>query len=62
MHSSTLESIPGIGPGKARLLLKTFGSLTRLRAASLDDIAAVKGFSHDSAATLKKKLDSSDEG
>ena len=40
LHSE-LEEIPGIGAKTARKLLTKFGSLDRLRAASLDELAAV---------------------
>ncbi len=40
---SVLDDIPGIGPGKRRALLTAFGSVKRLRAASLDEIAGVAG-------------------
>jgi excinuclease ABC subunit C len=43
MRASVLDEVPGVGPGRKRALLKAFGSLARLRAASVDEIAAVKG-------------------
>jgi excinuclease ABC subunit C len=36
-----LENIPGVGPRTAHKLLRNFGSLTQLRAASIDQIAKV---------------------
>jgi excinuclease ABC subunit C len=41
--SSALSEIPGLGPARVKLLLKHFGSVTRLRAADADTIAEVKG-------------------
>jgi excinuclease ABC subunit C len=41
--SSVLSNIPGLGPARVKLLLKHFGSVTRLRAADADVIAEVKG-------------------
>jgi excinuclease ABC subunit C len=38
---SALEEIPGVGPRRKRLLLRTFGSLEGVRRASAEDIAAV---------------------
>ena len=35
--------IPGIGPGRQRQLLRHFGSIKRVREASVDDLAAVPG-------------------
>jgi excinuclease ABC subunit C len=40
---SVLDDIPGIGPRKRRALLTAFGSVKRLRAASLEEIAGVAG-------------------
>lgn len=39
--ASILDAIPGIGPARRKSLLKHFGSLDKIRAASLDDLAAV---------------------
>jgi excinuclease ABC subunit C len=41
---SVLEEIPGIGAGRRRALLRHFGSLKRIRDASVEEIAAVEGF------------------
>jgi excinuclease ABC subunit C len=38
---SAVEEIPGIGPRRKRLLLRTFGSVEGIRRASVDEIAAV---------------------
>ncbi|MDP8208058.1 MAG: excinuclease ABC subunit UvrC [Candidatus Electryonea clarkiae] len=43
--STTLTSLPGIGSAKARVLLKHFGSLKRLKSATPEQIAQVPGFS-----------------
>jgi len=42
---SVLDSIAGIGPTRRKRLLSHFGSLQRVRAATVEDIAAVPGFS-----------------
>jgi excinuclease ABC subunit C len=54
--SSTLESLGGIGKSKARVLLKHFGSLKRLKNASIEDIGQVEGFSNISAKKLFDQL------
>ena len=54
--SSTLEEIPGIGPKRRRALLKAFGSLDGIRAASIEEIAAVPGMTRKSAEELKGLL------
>lgn len=41
MNGSSLEEIPGVGPRRKRLLLRTFGSLEGIRRATVDEIAAV---------------------
>jgi len=47
--ASVLNDIPGLGPVKIKLLLKTFGSVTRLRNASVDDVTAVAGITQELA-------------
>ena len=41
MIDSVLDSVPGIGPGRKKQLLRRFGSLKRMRAASEDALAEV---------------------
>jgi excinuclease ABC subunit C len=53
---STLEDIPGIGPRRRQALLKRFGSLDGIRAASVDDLATVPGMSRKAAEELKTLL------
>ncbi len=43
--ASALTAIPGIGPQRRRLLLRHFGSVGRLKSASLDELMAVPGLS-----------------
>jgi len=43
--TSELLSISGVGPARRRTLLETFGSLAGVRLATVDEIAAVPGFS-----------------
>ncbi|MBW3552320.1 MAG: excinuclease ABC subunit UvrC [Gemmatimonadetes bacterium] len=43
--SSELAEIPGVGPKRQRALLTRFGSVRALRQASLEEVAAVPGFS-----------------
>jgi len=45
---SALEEVPGVGPRRRRLLLRTFGSIDGIRRASVDELAAVP--------TMTKKL------
>jgi excinuclease ABC subunit C len=53
---SKIEELAGIGPAKAKLLLKTFGSAKRLGAAAPEEIAKVKGFTLKSALALKEAM------
>jgi len=53
---STLEDIPGVGPLRRRLLLKHFGSLKKVRQASLEDLAAVPGLPRPVAETVHRHL------
>ncbi|MFL5806304.1 MAG: excinuclease ABC subunit UvrC [Roseiflexaceae bacterium] len=53
---STLDDIPGIGPKRKRALLKAFGSLDGIRAASVEQLAAVPGMTRKSAEDLKGLL------
>lgn len=41
MSTSVLEEIPGVGPRRKRLLLRTFGSLEGIRRATIDELATV---------------------
>lgn len=42
--SSVLDQVPGLGPARQKALLRKFGSVKRLREASLEDIQQVPGF------------------
>jgi len=43
MTASILDEIEGVGPKRKKALMKSFGSMKRLKAASVDEIAAVDG-------------------
>ena len=49
MTVSVLDEVPGVGPARKRAIMRRFGSMKRLRAASAEDIAAVKGVPADVA-------------
>lgn len=53
---SGLEDIPGIGPGRRRALLRHFGSLKRVRAASADELAEVPGVGRTAARAVHRAL------
>ncbi len=54
--TSALLTIPGVGPTKRRELLRAFGSVEGVRAATPEQIAALKGFSAASAESLLAAL------
>ncbi|MDP8921545.1 MAG: excinuclease ABC subunit UvrC [Chloroflexota bacterium] len=53
---SRLEDVPGVGPTRKKALLRTFGSLKAMRAASVDDLAAVPGMTKTAAVALKRAI------
>jgi excinuclease ABC subunit C len=54
--ASRLESVPGIGPQRRKVLLKRFKSIDGIRTAPVDEIAALPGFHRDLALRLKSQL------
>jgi excinuclease ABC subunit C len=54
--ASELDAIPGIGPVRRKALLKAFGSLDRIRAASVKELSTVRGISDALAKTIKEYL------
>jgi excinuclease ABC subunit C len=56
LMESQLEKIPGIGTKRRLALLRHFGSLDAIRAASVDDIMQLKGFSKAIAERLVKGI------
>jgi excinuclease ABC subunit C len=61
MVESLLDDVPGLGEVRRRTLLKHFGSLKKLRAASVDDIALVPGIGPRTAAAIKEAVTESDQ-
>jgi excinuclease ABC subunit C len=56
MVESVLDGVPGLGEVRRKTLLRHFGSLKRLRAATVDDIAAVPGFGRTTAEAVVAAL------
>ncbi len=52
MVASILDDVPGLGPKRKKLLIKHFGSVKRMREASLEDIEAVPGIPRQVAEDL----------
>jgi excinuclease ABC subunit C len=53
---SELDDIAGIGPGRKKALLKRFGSVRRIKEASVEEVADTPGISRDLAERLKGHL------
>ena len=53
---SALDMIPGVGKKRKETLLKHFGSIKRIRAATLEELNALPGISHAVAASIKSHL------
>ena len=51
--SSVLDEIKGIGPVRRNALLASFGSVDAIKAASLEELAAVPGMNERTAASIK---------
>ncbi len=54
--ASQLDQVPGVGPARRKTLLKHFGSIEAIRAASVEEIAAVPGIPRDVAEAVKAHL------
>lgn len=54
--TSALDAIPGIGSRRKRALLRKFGSVRAISAASLEEVAATKGMSRGLAKKIKEYL------
>ncbi len=54
MKHSGLENIPGIGEKKARILLRTFGSMAKVSEMSAEELSRVKGINKTDAVSIEK--------
>ncbi len=53
---SALDEIPGIGPKRKQVLMKHFGSVRAISAASVEDLAALEGMTRDAAEKVKEYI------
>jgi len=60
--TSVLDDVPGLGPARRKTLLKHFGSVRKLSAASVEEIAAVPGIGPRLAAIVSVALGSNQAG
>jgi excinuclease ABC subunit C len=56
MTASALDGIPGLGATRRKALLRHFGSVKKIRAASVTDLEAVSGIGPALAATIAAEL------
>lgn len=56
MTGSALDDIEGLGPGRRKALMKHFGSVRAVRAASVDDVAQVPGIGRSTAESIVAAL------
>lgn len=61
MVESLLDQVPGLGEVRRKALLAHFGSLKKLRAATVEEIADVPGFGTKTALAIKGALDQKPE-
>lgn len=55
--ASRLEEVEGIGPARRKALLKRFGSIEGIKAASLEELTSISGITAELATALKAQLD-----
>lgn len=60
MVDSLLDEVPGLGPVKKKALLAKFGSLKRIKTASIDDLTQVDGIGPKQAAQIIAVLNEND--
>jgi len=53
---SQLDEIPGIGPKRKQALMKHFGSLRAISAASIEELTSVDGMTRDAAEKVKEYI------
>jgi excinuclease ABC subunit C len=53
---SVLDEIPGIGPRRKQALMKHFGSIRAISAASLEELAALDGMNRQAAEKVKEYI------
>ena len=54
---SSLDAILGIGEVKKQALLKKFGSITKIKEASIEEISSIQGINEKMARTIKEELE-----
>jgi len=62
MTASALDSVPGLGEHRRKALVAHFGSLARLREATVDEITSVPGIGVATASAVREALRGDDTG
>jgi len=62
MTTSALDDVPGLGEVRRKALLRHFGSVKKVRAASVDDLTQVPGFGRRTAEAVSASLTASTAG
>lgn len=57
MKKSQLDEIQGIGDKKKQLLLKKFGSINKIKEATIEEISSIKGINQELAKKIKNMLE-----
>ncbi|MBV6396357.1 MAG: UvrABC system protein C [Anaerolineales bacterium] len=55
--ASVMDAIPGVGPVRRKALLKHFGSVDKIRSATMEELTAVKGINPAVAESIKASLE-----
>ncbi|MBW7920088.1 MAG: excinuclease ABC subunit UvrC [Anaerolineales bacterium] len=55
--ASALDSVPGVGPARRKALLKHFGSVDKIRSATMEELTSVQGINADVAESIKASLE-----
>lgn len=56
VKASALDEVPGVGPARAQALIRHFGSLAKVREASVEQISLVPGIGATTAAAILKAV------
>jgi excinuclease ABC subunit C len=56
MVRSALDQVDGVGPKRKAMLLKHFGGIKKIRAATVDEISELPGINRSMAEAIKQAL------
>ena len=61
MTRSVIDDVPGVGPKRKRALMRRFGSIRRMREATVEELAATPGIPAEVATAVWQALRAWDE-